>query len=234
MTAPSQLPESTSLRVAWFSPLPPSRSGIAAYSHELLPLLRGRGWDIDVYAEPLPGSLPAGPTARDFVWTARRRPYALTVYQLGNAACHDYMWGYLFRYPGLVVLHDAQVHQARAQGLLKRYRPRRDDYLEEFAANHPDAPPDLALLVAEGLGGSLFAHWPLIRLGAAGAPGLRPFTAPALAAAAARRLRGGGGRGADGRGRSAGPPSAQPPRQNPRRRYAPARGRADRRRLSAG
>ncbi len=144
--------------------MPPSGSGIAAYSHELLPLLRARGMDIDVYAEPPPGTPPGGMTARDFVWTARRRPYDLTVYQLGNAPCHDYMWGYLFRYPGLVVLHDAQVHQARAQGLLKRYRPRRDDYLAEFAANHPAAPPDLALLVAAGLGGSLFAHWPHIRL----------------------------------------------------------------------
>ena len=144
--------------------MPPSRSGIAAYSHELLPLLRDHGIEIDVYAEPPPGTPPGGTTARDFVWTARRRPYDLTVYQLGNAACHDYMWGYLFRYPGLVVLHDAQVHQARAQGLLKRYRPRHDDYLAEFAANHPAAPPDIALLVAAGLGGSLFAHWPHVRL----------------------------------------------------------------------
>lgn len=164
MTVPSLVPRSAGLRVAWFSPMPPARSGIAAYSDELLPLLRQRGVEIDVYAEPPPGTPPGGTTARDFVWTARRRPYDLTVYQLGNAACHDYMWGYLFRYPGLVVLHDAQVHQARAQGLLKRYVPRRDDYLVEFAANHPEAPPDLALLVAEGLGGSLFGHWPHVRL----------------------------------------------------------------------
>ncbi|HUU33414.1 MAG TPA: glycosyltransferase family 4 protein, partial [Vicinamibacterales bacterium] len=99
----------------------------------------------------------------------------------GNAACHDYMWGYLFRYPGLVVLHDAQVHQARAQGLLRRYRPRRDDYLAEFAANHLDAPPDLGLLVAAGLGGSLFAHWPHIRL-VLQAARLAAVHSPALAA----------------------------------------------------
>ncbi len=164
MTVPSLVPSATGLRVAWFSPMPPSRSGIAAYSDEVVPLLRHRGIDLDVYAEPPPGVPPSGTTARDFVWANRRRPYDLTVYHLGNAACHDYMWGYLFRYPGLVVLHDAQVHQARAQGLLKRWRPRRDDYLAEFAANHPAAPPDIGLLVAEGLGGSLFAHWPHIRL----------------------------------------------------------------------
>lgn len=164
MTAQSLVPLAAGLRLAWFSPMPPARSGIAAYSDELLPQLRSRGLDIDVYTEPPPGAPPDGPWARDFVWTARRRPYDLTVYQLGNAACHDYMWGYLFRYPGLVVLHDAQVHQARAQGLLKRYLPRRDDYLAEFAANHPTAPPDVAQLVAWGLGGTLFGHWPHIRL----------------------------------------------------------------------
>ena len=164
LSVPPLRPAAPALRVAWFTPMPPSRSGIAAYSAEVLPLLRQRGVDVDVYAEPASGTAAREVSARDFVWAHRRRPYDLTVYQLGNAACHDYMWGYLFRYPGLVVLHDAQLHQARAQALLKRWKPRRADYLAEFAANHPDAPPDLALLVAEGLGGSLFAHWPHVRL----------------------------------------------------------------------
>jgi len=83
---------------------------------------------------------------------------------MGNAACHDYMWAYLFRYPGLVVLHDAQLHQARALWLTKRWQPRRGDYLAEFRANHPNAPPDVGELIAAGLGGMLYHHWPLIRL----------------------------------------------------------------------
>ena len=168
------------LRVAWFSPMPPSPSGIAAYSAEVLPLLRARGLAIDVFTErPVAG---AGTlfAARDFVWMQRRRPYDLTVYQLGNARCHDYMWGYLFRYPGLVVLHDAQIHQARAQSLLQRWMPRRDDYLAEFRANHPDAPADLGLLFEAGLGGSLYGHWPLVRLVLRGAR-LAAVHSPALA-----------------------------------------------------
>lgn len=143
------------MRIAWFSPLPPSRSGIAAYSAELLPLLAGRGHLIEKFTES---------NARDFVWKQRRDPYDLTVFHLGNAACHDYMWAYLFRYPGLVVLHDAQLHQARALWLTKRWKPRRDDYLAEFRANHPEAPPEVGELVAAGLGGSLYHHWPLVRL----------------------------------------------------------------------
>ena len=144
------------VRVAWFSPLPPSTSGIAAYSAELLPLLAARGMAIDAFPEA---------TAHEFVWMQRRSPYDLTVFHMGNAACHDYMWGYLFRYPGVVVLHDAQLHQARALSLTKRWVPRRADYLAEFRANHPDAPPDLGELVAlGGMGGTLFQHWPHIKL----------------------------------------------------------------------
>lgn len=152
------------LRVAWFSPMPPSPSGIAAYSAEVAPLLGARSLHLDVFAEP-PGCDAAGAShAREFVWRHRRQPYDLTVYHLGNARCHDYMWGYLFRYPGLVVLHDAQVHQARAQALLQRWEPRSADYLAEFEANHPDAPPALGKLFQAGRGGLLYAHWPLVRL----------------------------------------------------------------------
>lgn len=152
------------MRLAWFSPLPPSHSGIAAYSAEILPLLRRRH-DVDAFVDrvPRPDEQDVW-NAHDFVWKHRRTPYDLVVYQLGNASCHDYMWAYLFHYPGLVVLHDAQLHQARALYLTRRWQPRTDDYLEEFRANHPEAPPDVGLLVAAGLGGELYAHWPLVKL----------------------------------------------------------------------
>lgn len=153
-------------RVAWFSPVPPSTSGIAAYTADVVPVLRAAGLHVDVFSDadaPSPGELGAI-DVREFVWMHRRQPYDLPVYQLGNARCHDSTWGYLFHHRGLVVLHDAQVHQARARALLQRYRPRFDDYDAEFAANHPGAPPDVARLVAAGLGGALYAHWPHIRL----------------------------------------------------------------------
>jgi glycosyltransferase involved in cell wall biosynthesis len=145
--------------------MPPRRSGIAAYSAEILPLLRPRYESIDVFVDrsgdpPTAGAL----NAHDFVWKHRRQPYDLTIFQLGNASCHDYMWAYLFHYSGLVVLHDTQLHQARALALLKRHEPRRDDYVAEFQANHPDAPANAAELVAEGLGEGLYQHWPFVRL----------------------------------------------------------------------
>ena len=153
-------------RLAWFSPLPPLRSGIAQYTLELLPAL-STVHQIDVFVEGRPSAyLRPGPRlavfdAHDFVWMHRREPYDLVVYQMGNAPCHDYMWAYLVRYHGLVVLHDGQLHHARARALLQRKRF--DDYRSEFVYNHPDANPDLAELGVEGLLGSLTYLWPMLR-----------------------------------------------------------------------
>jgi glycosyltransferase involved in cell wall biosynthesis len=153
------------VRIAWFSPIFPSRSGIAAYTAEILPILRARHHHIDVFVDRTPvkgnGDLFS---AHDYVWKQRRDPYDVTVFQLGNATCHDYMWGYLFNFPGMVVLHDAQLHQARALSLTRAHA-RSAEYVQEFLANHPDAPPDLALLVLEGMmGDSLYQIWPHTRL----------------------------------------------------------------------
>jgi glycosyltransferase involved in cell wall biosynthesis len=74
------------------------------------------------------------------------------------------MWAYLFRYPGMVVLHDAQLHQARALSLTKTQH-RTVDYLEEFRANHPAAPPDVGYLVlAKMMSGALYQIWPHIKI----------------------------------------------------------------------
>jgi glycosyltransferase involved in cell wall biosynthesis len=175
------------MRLAWFTPLAPVRSGIASYSGMVLPALAARH-DIsqfvadDVWraragdARPGPDGFravasPEGPirSAHDFAPLHRARPYDLVVYQLGNAGCHDYMWAYLARYPGLVVLHDAQLHQARAKALLARGRAR--DLRAEFRFAHPDAPPGVA-------------DWIIAGLGNPGAP-IWPFTGVPLAAARA-------------------------------------------------
>ena len=90
-----------------------------------------------------------------------RTPYDLVVYQLGNARCHDYMWPYLFKWPGLVVLHDAQLHHARGWSLLSRRRL--DDYRAEFAFNHPALPSEAAEIGLSGFSGPLYYFWPMLR-----------------------------------------------------------------------
>ena len=142
----------TLTRIAWFSPLPPARSGVAAYSAELLPRLRQQ-LVIDSYPES---------SAHDFVWRARRQPYDLVVYQLGNARWHDYMWAYLARYPGIVVLHDVRLHQARARHLLQQRRA--GDYRAEFRYDHPDANADFTEYAVEGLGGPIYYFWSMLRV----------------------------------------------------------------------
>jgi len=102
--------------------------------------------------------------AYDFIWKDRERPYDLVVYQLGNARCHDYMWAYMARYPGLVVLHDGQLHHARGRMLLQQWQPRQDDYRREFWFNHPDARRDAAELGVAGLLGSLTYLWSMLRV----------------------------------------------------------------------
>jgi glycosyltransferase involved in cell wall biosynthesis len=96
------------------------------------------------------------------VWRHRQQPYDLTVYQVGNSSHHDYLWPYLFRYPGVTVLHDAHLHHARAASLLRRFRA--DDYRTEFAWNHPDANPDMAELAVAGFDNHLYYAWPMTRL----------------------------------------------------------------------
>ena len=156
----------TSPRLAWFTPLLPVKSGVASYNHELLPgLVPSHQIDLFVNGSPAAFTIPHSDVcafdAHDFIWKHKREPYDLTVYQLGNAPCHDYMWAYAVRYPGLVVLHDGQLHHARARALLQQKRY--DDYREEFWFNHPDAHPDLAELGAQGLLGSLTYFWPMLR-----------------------------------------------------------------------
>ena len=140
------------MRIAWFSPLPPSPTGIAGYSSDVLPLLDASGLEIDRYEAR---------NAHDFIWSHQRFPYDLVVYQLGNARWHDYMWAYLVRYPGLVVLHDARLHHARAAQLLGDRRL--GDYRSEFAYDHPGVPA-AADYAAEGLHGSAFYRWPMARV----------------------------------------------------------------------
>jgi len=140
------------MRIAWFSPFPPARTGIAGYSSDALAALDDPGLTIDPVGEG---------DAHDFVWRHKRAPYDLVVYQLGNSSWHDFIWGYLFRYPGLVVLHDARLHHARAAQLLRARRV--DDYRREFAYDHPDAAEAASDYAVEDLRGSGYYRWPMTR-----------------------------------------------------------------------
>lgn len=138
-------------RIAFFTPLPPKQSGISDYSVDILVALAEK-FDIDVFLddgyEPdctLPENVRCYPHS---IYPHKCGAYVETVYQVGNSEYHIYMWPYLRRYGGMLVLHDYNMHgvvQYRTLALggndLERYRdyllediplPEVDEYLEEL------------------------------------------------------------------------------------------------------
>ena len=92
-------------KIAFFSPLPPARSGIADYSAALLEELRKLA-DVQVFT-----AKPANfdPAAFDVI-----------LYQVGNNAYHDFCYEAAIAHPGVVVVHEANLHHLIADITIKR------------------------------------------------------------------------------------------------------------------
>lgn len=96
-------------RLAYISPLPPEKSGIANYSAELLPEL-ARHYDIEVVvhqSEVVDPWIQANCPIRAAEWFEQNaHRYDRVLYHFGNSAFHRHMFRLLERHPGSVVLHD--------------------------------------------------------------------------------------------------------------------------------
>lgn len=96
-------------RLAFVSPLPPERSGIAGYSAELLPEL-ARYYDIELVLAQEQVSddwVSQNFPCRTVQWFDQHAAnYDYIVYQFGNSTFHQHMFALLERHPGIVVLHD--------------------------------------------------------------------------------------------------------------------------------
>lgn len=97
------------LRMAFVSPLPPEKSGIADYSAELLRDL-GAHFEIDLFTtaarvtdDYLSSSFRIFP-AKEL--KTRKAEYDIVVYQVGNSDFHAHMFDLMNSVPGVVVLHD--------------------------------------------------------------------------------------------------------------------------------
>lgn len=100
---------------AMFTPLPPIRSGISDYSVDIITAM-SRFCDVDVFTDT--GYTPACTLPENvhvFPHTAyeeRKSLYSRTFFQMGNSEYHFYMYPYIRKHHGIVVLHDSNLHGA--------------------------------------------------------------------------------------------------------------------------
>jgi glycosyltransferase involved in cell wall biosynthesis len=83
------------MRVAFFSPMPPTRSGIADYSAALVEHLRPLV-EVETFTHAAAG------------FDARR--YDALLYQLGNNPHHTFVYETAMTHSGVIVLHEANLH----------------------------------------------------------------------------------------------------------------------------
>jgi len=101
-------------RLAFVSPLPPVRSGIADYARDLLPHI-GRDFDVDLFVDDRHSLVRQATYAQMPVHPAAelRKRYAgfrHVVYQLGNNLHHRFVLELARDLPGTIVLHDLVLH----------------------------------------------------------------------------------------------------------------------------
>lgn len=102
------------MRLAWFSPLPPQRSGIADYSAELLPHL-AEHLELELFVDEGVRVDPAirarFPVHGERAFPGMRERFDAVLYHLGNNVdYHARIWQTAVRFPGIVVLHEAMLH----------------------------------------------------------------------------------------------------------------------------
>ena len=93
------------LRVAFFSPLPPERSGIADYSEALLEPLSHLA-EVEVFSHAAQPFDAAG--------------FDVALYQMGNNGCHGFVYEAALRHPGVVTMHESSLHHLMTELTIRR------------------------------------------------------------------------------------------------------------------
>src|SRR4051812_33571641 len=133
------------MRLAYFSPLGPQRSGIADYSEELLPHLAEAGADVTLFVEgfrpsnaEVVGRFPVRDYRRDSSALAALGEFDAALYHMGNDhRYHAGVFDAMRAHAGVVVFHDFALQDfflglARERGDMRLY-------LDEVAACHGEA-----------------------------------------------------------------------------------------------
>ncbi len=124
-------------KLAFVSPLPPERTGIADYSAELLPAL-AEYYDITLvvaqerYEQKWP---QAGFAVHDAQWLIdNAHTMDRVVYQVGNSPYHDHMLALMKEVPGTVVLHD--FYMSGLMGWREEHAGYPQDWVKALYASH--------------------------------------------------------------------------------------------------
>jgi glycosyltransferase involved in cell wall biosynthesis len=120
-------PARSKRRLAFISPLPPERTGIADYAVQCLPALT-EYFDIELVTNQQQVQLPAALAAlprRDVAYLrANAHRYDQLIYQFGNSPFHSHMFALLEDHPGVVVLHDFYLSSVLAYEQMTGAMPR--------------------------------------------------------------------------------------------------------------
>jgi glycosyltransferase involved in cell wall biosynthesis len=110
-----------SLRVAFFSPMPPSKSGIADYSEALAAEMAKRV-PLTIFDGPAtsPGVSPGVSFEASFEASFDSSAYDVALYHIGNNPYHGFAYEHALRHPGVVVMHEANLHHLIADLTIRR------------------------------------------------------------------------------------------------------------------
>lgn len=115
-------------KLAIFSPLPPTKSGISDYSIDL-GLALSEYFDITFVIDndallPDDNLIKFAEIIKLSQWYKKNRKDYLIFYQMGNNTYHNYIYDEVIKYPGFVLLHDYSIHHL----MLDRSKKNHNEY----------------------------------------------------------------------------------------------------------
>jgi hypothetical protein len=158
------------LKINWFSPLLPARSGVAHYAMQVLPVL-AKNHDVVLWTDQGQVSPEVHAIARVARYDSTAPPWreinngGISIYHLGNQPdFHAGIWRVSAQQPGIVVLHDLCLHDFFYM-LSVRFGKDRDDYLSAMERWYgPEGCQNAEAFCAGGLSAEYMAQkFPLTR-----------------------------------------------------------------------
>ncbi len=128
-------------RVAYLSPWPPQKGGVADYSYHVMPALLSR-MDVTLFAENAEQCLrvPGLKIVSLEEYESCASSFDCAIYHLGNGLTHVGIYERAWRIPGVVVLHDYNIHPIFHHGFLGHAREALyEEAIKQYGADGEEA-----------------------------------------------------------------------------------------------